>query len=320
MGSDEVDTRHLDVTQDGSPEKESIAETDWRDREDLANTNASHLSLLRALQAFLALDGKAFSLGALRDLGDPNELEYTPKSAVEALTQLGYKSGFGKLRTRRVKNTHCPLIAFTPAGEALLVENDESNAFIKVTSFNGETEQRRIERKALSSEIGKYVILANVDPVKDTSSSSWFWGSFAQSKWLYFQVIIAAALTNFLGLSTSLFIMVVYDRVVPNEAIESLIALTVGVAIALGFDFLIKTIRGQFVDRAGQRADGRMARLIFNRLLNLRLDRRSQKSGAMASVVREFDTLREFFTSATLIAVVDLPFIFFFIWVISLIA
>jgi len=63
-----------------------------------------------------------------------------------------------------------------------------------------------------------------------------------------------------------------------------------------------------------------MARLIFNRLLNLRLDRRSEKSGAMASVVREFDTLREFFTSATLIAVVDLPFIFFFIWVISLIA
>ena len=121
-------------------------------------------------------------------------------------------------------------------------------------------------------------------------------------------------------LGTSLFIMVVYDRVVPNEAIESLIALTIGVGIALFFDFFIKTIRGQFVDRAGQRADGRMARLIFNKLLNLRLDQKSHKSGAMASVVREFDTLREFFTSATLIAVVDLPFIFFFIWVISLIA
>ncbi|MBT6545458.1 MAG: type I secretion system permease/ATPase, partial [Rhodobacteraceae bacterium] len=199
-------------------------------------------------------------------------------------------------------------------------EGDDPDGLLKVTSFSGRSEQRRIRRKEFAGEVGKYVILANIDPVKDTSSASWFWGSFAQSKWLYFQVIIAAALTNFLGLSTSLFIMVVYDRVVPNEAIESLIALTIGVAIALGFDFLIKTIRGQFVDRAGQRADGRMARLIFNRLLGLRLDRRSQKSGAMASVVREFDTLREFFTSATLIAVVDLPFIFFFIWVISLIA
>jgi ATP-binding cassette subfamily C protein LapB len=107
---------------------------------------------------------------------------------------------------------------------------------------------------------------------------------------------------------------------VPNEAIESLIALTVGVLIALCFEFIIKTLRAQFVDKAGKRADARMSRLIFDRLLNMRLDNRSQKSGAMASIVREFDTLREFFTSATLVAVVDLPFIFLFIWVVSLIA
>jgi ATP-binding cassette subfamily C protein LapB len=132
--------------------------------------------------------------------------------------------------------------------------------------------------------------------------------------------LVAAAITNFLGLSTSLFIMVVYDRVVPNEAIESLIALTIGVLIALAFDFIIKTLRAQFVDKAGKRADARMSRLIFDKILNMRLDNRRQKSGAMASIVREFDTLREFFTSATLVAVVDLPFIFLFIWVISLIA
>ena len=68
-----------------------------------------------------------------------------------------------------------------------------------------------------------------------------------QSKWTYGQVILAAAVSNFLGLSTSLFIMVVYDRVwTPNQAIESLIALTIGVLIALGFDFLIKTVRSKF--------------------------------------------------------------------------
>lgn len=305
---------------DTSSEGEIIKDTTSENVTSEIEGQQTSISLLRALQAFLALEGKAFSIGALRDLGDPSDLDYSPRSAVEALRQLGYKSSFGRLRIRRIKDTHCPLIAFTAEGAALLVENDESAGFLKVTSFNGAPEQRRLKRKELSLEVGKYVILSNIDPIKDTSSASWFWGSFAQSKWLYFQVIIAAALTNFLGLSTSLFIMVVYDRVVPNEAIESLIALTIGVSIALGFDFMIKTIRGQFVDRAGQRADGRMARLIFNRLLNLRLDRRSEKSGAMASVVREFDTLREFFTSATLIAVVDLPFIFFFIWVISLIA
>jgi len=127
-------------------------------------------------------------------------------------------------------------------------------------------------------------------------------------------------LTNLLGLSTSLFIMVVYDRVVPNEAIESLIALTIGVLIALSFDFVTKTLRAAFVDKAGKRADARMSRLIFDKILSMKLDSRRQKSGAMATIVREFDTLRDFFTSATLIAIVDLPFIFFFIWVISLLA
>ena len=320
MTLDNEDNLKSKEPKDTSSEGEIIKDTTSENVTSEIEGKQISISLLRALQAFLALEGKAFSIGALRDLGDPSDLDYSPRSAVEALRQLGYKSSFGRLRIRRIKDTHCPLIAFTAEGAALLVENDESAGFLKVTSFNGAPEQRRLKRKELSLEVGKYVILSNIDPIKDTSSASWFWGSFAQSKWLYFQVIIAAALTNFLGLSTSLFIMVVYDRVVPNEAIESLIALTIGVSIALGFDFMIKTIRGQFVDRAGQRADGRMARLIFNRLLNLRLDRRSEKSGAMASVVREFDTLREFFTSATLIAVVDLPFIFFFIWVISLIA
>ena len=148
----------------------------------------------------------------------------------------------------------------------------------------------------------------------------WFWSAFSEHRSIYYRVMLAATLVNFMSIGSSIFIMVVYDRVVPNEAVESLIALTVGVLIALGFDFIIKTLRAQFVDKAGKRADGRMSRLIFDKILTMKLDNRRQKSGAMASIVREFDTLREFFTSATLVAVVDLPFIFFFIWVISLIA
>ena len=279
-------------------------------------------ALPRALQALLARDGKLLSVGAILDLGNPTEGSYTPPDAVDALTALGYKSNFGRLRVRSYRPTHCPLIAFTKSGGAVLVEGFENDGRLRYTDFAAATSSQLATRKELAEFVDEYVVLAERDPAfaGDPTGASWFWGSLAQSKWLYFQVLIAAALTNFLGLATSLFIMVVYDRVVPNEAIESLIALTIGVSIALGFDFLIKTLRGQFVDRAGQRADGRMARIIFDKLLNLRLDRRGQKSGAMASVVREFDTLREFFTSATLVAVVDLPFVFFFIWVISLIA
>jgi len=278
--------------------------------------------LLRAVQGFLSLDGKAFSTGAIRDLGNPDELKFTAKEAVNALTTLGYRSNFGRLKARSFKRSHMPLIAFNKSGGAVLVEGVERDRRVRFTDFESGKGAQLATLKELSQQLGHYVVLAKQDAsfADNKQGASWFWGSMFQSKWLYFQVLVAAALTNFLGLATSLFIMVVYDRVVPNEAIESLIALTVGVSIALGFDFIIKTLRGQFVDRAGQRADGRMARIIFDKLLSLRLDKRTQKSGAMASVVREFDTLREFFTSATLVAIVDLPFVFFFIWVISLIA
>ena len=75
---------------------------------------------------------------------------------------------------------------------------------------------------------------------------------FQKSKWLYVQVMVAAMVSNFLSLSTSLFIMTVYDRVLPNEAFRSLLALSIGVIIALGFDFLIKSLRAKFIDIASR--------------------------------------------------------------------
>ena len=102
----------------------------------------------------------------------------------------------------------------------------------------------------------------------------------------YGQVILAAAVSNFLGLSSSIFIMVVYDRVVPNQAIESLIALTIGVLIALGFDFLIKSLRANFIDKAGKRADSECLKL-FLISMSMNLATKNEKSGALASTVRE---------------------------------
>ena len=236
------------------------------------------------------------------------------------MSNLGYKSSFGKIKIKKLKSSHCPCIAFDKNGYALVIEDISENGDVKVNYFSELVQNEDITLRNLGKYINGYFIIAKKVPSLKKGKNDWFWGSLSKSKFLYFQVIIAATLTNFLGLSSSIFIMVVYDRVVPNEAIESLIALTIGVLIAMSFEFIIKTLRAQFVDRASKKADQRMSRLIFDKILNMRLDTGSKKSGALASVVREFDTLREFFTSATLIAVVDLPFVFFFIYIISLIA
>jgi ATP-binding cassette subfamily C protein LapB len=282
------------------------------------------INLILAVQHVLALSGMVFSPGAVRDLPELNSETFDPRSAVSALSHVGFEATYGEMKLKKLRRTQCPAIGFLKNGQAVVIHAVDDNGIVHWRQFREEDQyvERELPRKTLDTQLKPYLILAR--PIhaasKTKDKNDWFWGSLLQGKWLYGQVIVAAAVTNFLGLSTSLFIMVVYDRIVPNEAIESLIALTIGVLIALGFDFIIKTLRAQFVDRAGKRADARMSRLIFDRLLNMRLDNSRQKSGAMASIVREFDTLREFFTSATLVAVVDLPFIFLFVWVISLIA
>lgn len=282
-------------------------------------------SLILSVQSILSLSGMTFSVGAVRDLPDLVSDSFEISSAVSALRHLGFEASFGQIKLKKIVAGHCPSIGFLHSGEAVIIQQVQKDGSIQIRRFtgsDGEAVEEILPRKQRADRLKSFMILArrNHSVSATKGKNDWFWGSLAQGKWLYVQVLFAAAITNFLGLSTSLFIMVVYDRVVPNEAIESLIALTIGVLIALGFDFIIKTLRAQFVDRAGKRADGRMSRLIFDKILTMKLDNRRQKSGAMASIVREFDTLREFFTSATLVAVVDLPFIFFFIWVISLIA
>lgn len=281
--------------------------------------------LILAVQHILSLSGMAFSPGAVRDLPELTGESFDPKAAVSALRHVGFEASYGEMAPKKLRASHCPAIGFLKSGEALVIHAIDDEGQVHLRRIEGEGApfiEETLPKRDLADHLEPFVVLARRvhAAAKPKGKNDWFWGSLAQGRGLYGQVIIAAALTNFLGLSTSLFIMVVYDRVVPNEAIESLIALTIGVLIALVFDFIIKTLRAQFVDKAGKRADARMSRLIFDKILSMKLDSRRQKSGAMASIVREFDTLREFFTSATLIAIVDLPFIFFFIWVISLIA
>ena len=145
----------------------------------------------------------------------------------------------------------------------------------------------------------------------------WLMEPIRANKRTYGQVAVAAVLINLFSLVTSLFSMVVYDRVVPNNATESLIALSIGVAIILIFDFVLKSLRGYFIDIAGQSIDRDVGGAIFKRLLSMRMESRKGSAGAFAGLLREFETLRDFFASATLAAVVDVPFIILFLLVIA---
>lgn len=149
--------------------------------------------------------------------------------------------------------------------------------------------------------------------------SPWLMDPIRRAKPIYRQVAIAAILINLFALATSLFSMTIYNRVVPNNAMDSLVVLTLGVGLILMFDFAIKQLRAHFIDVAGARIDREVGATLFKQVLDLKLERRRGSTGNFAASLREFETLRDFFASATLAAVVDVPFILLFLVVIALI-
>lgn len=148
----------------------------------------------------------------------------------------------------------------------------------------------------------------------------WLVEPLAENWYSYLQVGLAAIVSNVLGLAISFFSMVVYDRVLPNNAVESLIALAVGVSLAILFDFSVKTLRSSFIDGAGARADVRIGERLFDQILAMRMKARKDSVGSLAGVMREFESLRDVLTSATLVAVIDLPFVVFFLFVMWFVA
>ncbi len=144
----------------------------------------------------------------------------------------------------------------------------------------------------------------------------WFWGVVFKSWPLYIEVLIASLLINLFALASPLFVMNVYDRVVPNQAIETLWVLATGVAIIFGFDFFMRNLRGYFLDMAGKKADILLSSRLFEQVLGTQRVAQPRSVGAFANHLHEFETFRDFFTSATLTTLIDLPFAVFFIFVI----
>jgi len=152
-----------------------------------------------------------------------------------------------------------------------------------------------------------------------TNQDHWFFGPVLGCKAIYLQVMWASVLINVFALASSVYIMTVYDRVVPNNAIESLWALTAMIACVIIFDLIMKILRGIFVDRAGARVDQRVSANLFERIARHDASLTNTATGSLAGTVRNFDILKDAIGSASFTVLVDLPFIFLFIYVLYLI-
>lgn len=138
-------------------------------------------------------------------------------------------------------------------------------------------------------------------------------------KSIFIEAVLATALVNMLTLGTSLYSMQIFDRVIPNQGFQTLWVLTVGVALAVGLEFLLKQVRSHMVDRTCNAVDHELSEWFFGRMLGIRMDARPASVGTLASQVKGFEMVRGVLASTSLFVIADVPFALFFILVIFLV-
>ena len=251
----------------------------------------------------------------------------TPALGVRAAARAGLAARLVRRSLVDLSEMLVPCVILLAGGEACVLLGRAADGRYRVALPDAGGGESLIEAGRLEARYLGHALVARprvgADPhdrqlIEDTGGH-WFWSVLLRQWPVYSEVALAALLINLFALASPLFIMNVYDRVVPNQAIETLWVLAIGVVTVFGFDFLLRTLRGYFVDAAGKVADIRLASRIFEHVLGIRMASRPGSSGVFANHLREFESLRDFFASASITALIDLPFIFFFIAIIWLI-
>lgn len=149
-----------------------------------------------------------------------------------------------------------------------------------------------------------------------TKNRSWFWGTLWEYRSTYYDVLIGALIINLFTLAGPLFVMNIYDRVVPNNATVTLWVLSLGILVIYFFDVILRFMRAYLIDINGKKTDIIIAGKLFSQIINLQLVKKPKSTGEMINTLREFEFIRDFITSSTLTTFIDIPFIIIFISVI----
>ena len=247
-------------------------------------------------------------------------------SLVNVLNSHQFDNQIIEIDLHKIPTIAAPFLALLANNESVVIskiEDGENGRHFEILTKEGLRQTLNVQDLAVNYSGYSWFIKRNIRSETrseiDKYETSGFWKVIWRYKKYYYQVIIASFVINLLALISSLYVMNVYDRVIPNQAYETLWVLAIGVVLAIGFEFLAKMLRSYLLDIAGKKADIVISAMLFHRVMGIRLDKRPASSGSYANNLRDFESIREFMTSASLLALVDLPFILLFIGVISMI-
>ncbi|MGV3653649.1 MAG: type I secretion system permease/ATPase [Noviherbaspirillum sp.] len=284
--------------------------------------------LAGCLEILTRLQNRPHSIQALT-AGLPLEASrLTPQLFERAAARAGLSSRIVKRALSRISPFTLPAVLLLENQQACILTGREPDGSLRIIQPESGDGEAVLAEDELEKAYTGYAIFvrpafkfdARTQTESKPASEHWFWGALRQSWPIYAEVLVASLLINVFALAMPLFTMNVYDRVVPNQTTETLWVLAIGIAIVFGFDFLMRGLRGYFIDVAGKKIDIALSSRIHEKILGIQMAARPKSVGGFANSLTEFESFREFLTSATITTVIDLPFVLLYLLIIWWIA
>ena len=226
----------------------------------------------------------------------------------------------------KISNLQIPAVLLLKDRKAcILVEIEEGGQQLRILLPETGMGEKTVSRQEIEDIYAGYGIFVRpkfrmenqtVEDISPTSKGGWFWGTIFESWRIYRDVFVASFLINVFGLASPFFVLNVYDRVIPNSAFETLWVLAIGISVIYIFAVIMRGLRGYFVDEAGKRANLKISASLFQRVLGLRMEARPQSIGSFSKNLQEFESIRDFITSFSITALIDMPFVILALFVI----
>lgn len=290
--------------------------------------------LLQSLVLFTQLYHKPFTAEALSaglplSPHDEKQSLYDLKQSkglfARAASRAGLKSTLVSKKLSEISPLQLPMILLLKNSQACILDSfSEDRLTCKIVLPATEALEEYISVQQLEAEyIGfaflikrPFVYNENDTLTLNVKHKHWFWDTIKLSKGFYKDVLYATLLINLFVLVSPLFTMSVYDRVIPNNAKETLWVFAIGVLIVYTLDTFLKFARAILLERAGKKSDVIMSSIIFEKVMDLNMASHPKSVGSFASNLKDFDLIRSFLTNMTLTVLVDMPFAILFLFVI----
>ena len=240
--------------------------------------------------------------------------------------QHGLIAGWSRKPLAEIPSYVLPVVVSLVDGRSCVLRAIDGN-MATVWWAEGGMQDEQVNLQQLQGLAREEVLVVKLQPKRSDqtlapmqgAAFSWFWGTLWRFRHFYVESMVATVVANVLTLASVFFTMNVYDRVVPTQAYASLWTLAIGTAIAIVLEFIMRWLKARLVDLGGKKADLAINATLLREVMGIRLENRPQSVGIFASSMRDFESLRDFFSSASLVVLADMPFVLLFLGMIAMV-